>query len=208
MQTRGGAVIYVCADWRHLDEFSASGRAADCDLLNLCVWAKDAAGMGSFYRSQHELVFVWRLPGGRHVNRVQLGKHGRNRSNVWRYAGLNGGGAERSALLAMHPTVKPVAMVADALLDCTEPGEWVVDPFGGSGTTLLAAERIKRRAALIELDPLYCDVILRRWIAETGQPAFREADGANFAGLEGAASPRRTRPSASPIQPSVAEVEP
>ena len=134
-------------DWRHLGELLAAGRDAYGELKNLCVWVKDNAGMGSLYRSQHELVFVFKHGRKGHRNNVQLGQFGRNRSNVWRYPGANSfaRGGEEGNLLALHPTVKPAAMVADAILDCSARGEVVLDGFLGSGTTVIAAERTGRR---------------------------------------------------------------
>ena len=148
------------------------------ELKNLCVWSKTNGGMGSLYRSQHELVFVFKSGRDPHINNVELGKHGRYRTNVWTYAGANTFSATRDDDLAMHPTVKPVALVADAILDCSTRRAIVLDAFGGSGTTLVAAERTGRRGYAIEIDPLYCDVIVRRMakvakrvaiLVETGQ---------------------------------------
>ncbi len=170
-----GSVHFVCTDWRHLDEMLAAGRRAYRELKNVVVWTKTNAGMGSFYRSQHEMILVWKNGRGKHVNNIELGKHGRNRSNVWSYAGANTFGAERLADLAMHPTVKPVALVADAILDCSRRGDLVLDSFGGSGTTLIACERTGRKARLIEIDPVYCDQTVRRWQVLTGQHAINSA---------------------------------
>jgi DNA modification methylase len=168
-----GSLAYVCMDWRHLPELLAASSAVQLETLNLCVWTKPTAGMGSFYRSQHELVYVFRIGAERHRNNVQLGRHGRNRTNVWPYAAGPGFGraGEEGHLAALHPTVKPVAMVADAILDCSRRGDIVLDPFLGSGTTLIAAERVGRRCYGLELDPLYTDVIVRRWQAYTGATA-------------------------------------
>jgi len=163
-----GAIHFVCTDWRHLDEMLTAGRRVYRELKNLVVWNKTNAGMGSFYRSQHELIFVWKHGRGKHINNIELGQHGRNRSNVWTYAGANVFGADRLDEVAMHPTVKPVALVADALRDCSRRGDLVLDSFGGSGTTLIACERTNRQARLIELDPIYCDQIVRRWQKLTG----------------------------------------
>jgi DNA modification methylase len=158
------AVIFICMDWRHLGEVLAAGRSAEFDLLNLCVWVKNNGGMGSFYRSRHELVFVFRNGQQSHLNNVQLGRHGRNRTNVWHFPGVNGFGRKgRKSDLELHPTVKPIALVADAILDCTKRNDIVLDPFMGSGTTLLAAERTNRRSYGIELDPLYVDTAIERW---------------------------------------------
>jgi DNA modification methylase len=168
-----GGLAYVCMDWRHLPELLAASSAVKLETLNLCVWTKPTAGMGSFYRSQHELVYVFRNGAERHRNNVQLGRHGRNRTNVWPYAAGPGFGraGEEGHLAALHPTVKPVAMVADAILDCSRRGDIVLDPFLGSGTTLMAAERVGRRCYGLELDTLYTDVIVRRWQAYTGDTA-------------------------------------
>lgn len=178
--TTDGSVHYICMDWRHHQELAAAGRAVYDELLNIVVWVKSNAGQGSFYRSQHELIFVYRNGTTPHRNNVELGRHGRNRSNVWRYAGVNTFRAGRMDDLAVHPTVKPVAMVADAIRDCTKRGDIVIDAFVGSGTTILAAERVGRRAFGIEIDPLYVDVAARRWQAFTGQDAIHEATGQTF----------------------------
>jgi DNA modification methylase len=148
----------------------------------LCVWTKDNAGMGSLYRSQHELVLVFKNGRGRHRNNVQLGKHGRHRSNVWNYPGARSfsRSSEEGNLLALHPTVKPVRLVADALLDCTKRGEIVLDGFLGSGTTVIAAERVGRTCYALELDPLYVDTAIRRWQADTGNHAIHAESGRTF----------------------------
>jgi DNA modification methylase len=178
----GGSLHYVCMDWRHVAELLAAGGDAYGGLKNLCVWVKDNAGMGSLYRSQHELVFVFKHGRRGHRNNVQLGQFGRNRSNVWHYPGANSlsrRGAEGN-LLALHPTVKPVAMVADAILDCSARGDIVLDGFLGSGTTVIAAERTGRRCYGIELDPAYVDTIVRRWQALTGGSARHAVSGRSF----------------------------
>jgi DNA modification methylase len=178
----GGALLYVCMDWRHIGELLAAGREAEARLQNVCVWVKDNAGMGSLYRSQHELIFVFKTGRGRHRNNVQLGRFGRNRTNVWRYPGVNSFSrkTEEGNLLALHPTVKPVALVADAILDCTKRGDIVLDGFLGSGTTVIAAERAGRRCHGLELDPGYVDTIIRRWQALTGGTARHAASGRSF----------------------------
>jgi DNA modification methylase len=181
-----GSLHYICMDWRHIEELLAAGAAAYGELKNLCIWVKDNAGMGSLYRSQHELVFVFKQRGGAHRNNIELGKFGRNRSNVWRYPGANSCGAEGN-LLALHPTVKPVALVADAILDCTERGGIVLDAFLGSGTTVIAAERTGRHCCGLELDPVYVDTAIRRWQALTGERARHVASGRNFDDLAGEA---------------------
>lgn len=174
-----GSIHYVCMDWRHQPELLAAAAAVYGRPKNMCVWVKTNGGMGSFYRSQHELVYVFKVGEGPHINNFGLGERGRYRSNVWRYPGVNAFGGNRDADLAMHPTVKPVAMVVDALRDCSKKGGVVLDPFGGSGTTLIAAERTGRSARLVELDPLYCDVTLRRWQQFTAKSA-NLADGRLF----------------------------
>lgn len=166
--SREGAVHFVCKDWRHMDDISAVGQTVYGDLLNLCIWNKSNAGMGSFYRSKHELVFVYRVGSASHLNMIELGKHGRNRTNVWDYASANSMRGSRREDLALHPTVKPVGLVADAIKDVTKHGDLVLDLFLGSGTTLLAAERTGRRFRGGEIDPKYVDVALERWSAQTG----------------------------------------
>jgi len=161
-----------------MPELQAAGDKVYSELKNLVVWKKSNGGMGTFYRSQHELVFVYKVGTAAHTNTFGLGDTGRYRTNVWDYPGVNSFGANQKDL-ALHPTVKPVALVADAIKDVTKRGEIVLDGFGGSGTTLLAAERTGRIARLIELDPLYCDVICRRYEVITGQPA--RLDGTNQA---------------------------
>jgi DNA modification methylase len=177
-----GSLHYVCMDWRHLEELLAAARDVYDELKNLCVWVKDNPGMGSFYRSQHELVGVFKLGREAHRNNVQLGQFGRNRSNVWNYPGANSfaRSGEEGNLLALHPTVKPVAMVADAILDCSARGEIVLDAFLGSGTALIAAERTGRRCCGLELDPGYVDTTIRRWRALTGGSARLGASGRSF----------------------------
>jgi DNA modification methylase len=177
-----GSLHYVCMDWRHVEELLAAGRDAYGELKNVCVWVKHNAGMGSLYRSQHELVFVFKHGRNGHRNNVQLGQFGRNRSNVWNYPGANSFArcGEEGNLLALHPTVKPVAMVADAILDCSARGDIVLDAFLGSGTTLIAAERTGRRCYGIELDPGYVDTIVRRWQTLTGESARHAASGRSF----------------------------
>jgi DNA modification methylase len=164
-----------------MTEVLLAGEDAYSELKNLCVWAKTNGGMGSLYRSQHELIFVFKAGTAAHVNNVELGKHGRYRTNVWTYAGANTFSSTRDDDLAMHPTVKPVAMVADAILDCSKRRGIVLDAFAGSGTTLVAAHRTGRRGYGIELDPLYCDVILRRLTGITGLEARHIASGMTFA---------------------------
>ena len=170
-----GATFFACMDWRHLLEIVSAIRALGCVLLNLCVWVKTNGGMGSLYRSRHELVFVFGKGGATRVNNVQLGKHRRNRTNVWNYPGRRG----RTRGLDLHPTVKPIAMVSDAILDVTQRGDIVLDPFCGSGTTILAAERTGRRGYAIELDPGHVDTAIDRWQRMTKQTAVH-ANGKTF----------------------------
>jgi len=193
--TKPGSVHFVCMDWRHLAEMQEAGERAFSELLNLCVWNKTNAGMGSLYRSKHELVFVWKSGTAPHINNVQLGRHGRHRTNVWDYAGANSFGRDRSAALGMHPTVKPVALVADAIRDCSKRGGLVLDPFAGSGTTILAAERARRRAAAIEIDPGYVDTAIRRWQALSGKQAFQPETGLSFNEIQTLARERPAIPS-------------
>lgn len=154
---------FTCIDWVHLRELLEAGHAVYDELKNVICWAKTNAGMGSLYRSQHELIPVWKKGKASHTNNVQLGKHGRNRTSVWTYPGVNSFGRHRDAELAMHPTVKPVALVMDAIKDCSKAGGIILDAFGGSGTTLIAAAKTKRRGYLVELDPRYVDVTIKRW---------------------------------------------
>jgi hypothetical protein len=184
--SKAGSVHYVCQDWRHIGELVAAGKQIYDTLLNLCVWNKDKGGMGSFYRSQHELIFVFRNGKSSHRNNVQLGRFGRNRTNVWQYPDVNTASrqGDEGNLLALHPIVKPVALVADALLDCTAPGNLVLDSFLGSGSTLIAAQRIGRVCYGIEIDPLYVDTAIRRWQRYTGSDAIHAETGKHFEELE------------------------
>ena len=181
---RDGAIAFVCMDWRHMRELLGAGDAVFTELKNLVVWNKTNGGMGTFYRSKHELIFVFKHGRGEHTNTFGLGDTGRYRTNVWDHAGISSIGRERAEELAMHPTVKPVALVADAIQDCSRRGEIVLDCFAGSGSTLIAAEKTGRRARLIEYDPLYCDTIIRRWEAYTGRAAVHQASGETFEALE------------------------
>lgn len=182
--SRSGSVHYVCMDWRQAAVLATVGSDIIGPQINLCVWVKTNGGMGSLYRSQHELVLVFTKSGATHRNNVQLGRFGRNRTNVWTYAGVNTFREGRMDELSAHPTAKPVGMVKDALLDVTRRGDIVLDPFGGAGATLMAAERSGRRARLLEIDPAYVDVILRRWRDETGEDPVRVADGVSLSALE------------------------
>jgi DNA modification methylase len=175
-----GAIVFVAMDWRHIEELTAAGNRCGLVLKNLCVWVKTNAGMGTFYRSQHELIFVFKHGQGAHQNNFALGQHGRARSNVWRYAGVNTFGKNRMDLLGAHPTVKPVAMIADALKDVTRRGDLVLDAFLGSGSTLLAAEQTGRTCIGIELEPGYVAVAIRRWQKLTGKDAVHAVTGESF----------------------------
>lgn len=166
-----GSIHFHCMDWRHLGEMLDAANGVYTELKNLCIWNKTNAGMGALYRSKHELVFVFKNGRASHVNNVELGKHGRYRTNVWDYAGANTFGRDRDEALAMHPTVKPVALVADAIKDCSNRGGLILDPFAGSGTTIIAADKTGRVAAAIELDPIYVDVAIKRWQHLTGGEA-------------------------------------
>jgi DNA modification methylase len=173
--SRDGAVHFVCMDWRHMDSVSAVGSTVYGERLNLCIWNKSNAGMGSLYRSKHELVFVYRVGSAPHRNMVELGKHGRNRTNVWDYASVNSMRGSRREDLALHPTVKPTGLVADAIQDVTRRSDLVLDIFLGSGTTLMAAERTQRRFRGLDIDPAYVDVAIERWSARTGlEPHLEE----------------------------------
>lgn len=179
-----GAIQFVCMDWRHMRELLSAGHDAYTELKNVCVWAKTNGGMGSLYRSQHELVFVFKAGSGSHINNVELGKHGRYRTNVWSYPGINSFGKDRDSELALHPTVKPVQMVSDAILDCSNRGGVILDAFAGSGTTLVAAHQTGRIGYGIELDPAYCDVIIQRMVAAVGVQAVHVQTGKVFAEIE------------------------
>lgn len=178
----GGSVHYICIDWRHMSELLAAGKQIYDTLLNLCVWAKNNGGMGSFYRSRHELIFVFRNGKGKHRNNIQLGQYGRNRDNVWEYPGVNtlSKHTDEGNLLALHPTVKPVQLVADAILDCSARGDIILDSFLGSGSTLIAAERVGRVCYGMEIDPLYVDVAIRRWQRLTGDRAVHAGTKKHF----------------------------
>jgi DNA modification methylase len=179
--SENGSLHFVCMDWRHLGEMHRAGQEVFGTLQNLVVWNKTNAGQGSFYRSQHELIFVYKNGDTPHLNNIELGRHGRNRSNVWTYAGVNTFRKGRLDELTIHPTVKPVALVADAIKDCSRRGDIVLDPFMGSGTTMLAAEKVGRRAYGMEIDPLYVDAAIRRWQAFTRRDAVLDATGQTFA---------------------------
>lgn len=180
--SRPGSLHFLCMDWRHIFELMTAARAVYSEFKNMAVWVKDTAGMGSLYRSQHELILIFKNGNAPHRNNVQLGKFGRNRTNVWKYPGVNAFArqTEEGRLGQLHPTCKNLAMVADALLDCTARGEIVLDAFLGSGTTLMAAERTGRACRAIELDPQYVDVAIRRWQRQTGDDAVHVASGRTF----------------------------
>ncbi|MEM1151209.1 MAG: site-specific DNA-methyltransferase [Pseudomonadota bacterium] len=168
-----GAIHFICMDWRQMSEMLAAGQGVYSELKNLIVWANDNGGMGTFYRSRHELIFAFKVGTAPHVNTFELGQHGRYRTNVWQYRGVNTIRAGRMEELSLHPTVKPVQMIADAIRDVSGRGEIVLDAFGGSGSTLIAAEKTGRWARLVELDPIYCDRILARWEAYAKDEAER-----------------------------------
>jgi DNA modification methylase len=179
-----GSIHFICMDWRHMGEALRAGREVYSELKNVAVWNKTNGGMGSFYRSKHELVFVWKRGTAPHINNFELGQHGRYRTNVWDYAGVNTMRSGRMDELAMHPTVKPVALVADAIKDCSRRKGIILDPFMGSGTTVIAAERTGRRAYGIEIDPAFVDVAIRRWQPCTGKTATLLSTGQTFDEIE------------------------
>lgn len=191
-----GAIHFICMDWRHMGEVMAAGEGRYSDLKNLIVWAKDNGGMGTFYRSRHELIFAFKVGEAPHINSFELGQHGRYRTNVWEYRGINTLKPGRMDELAMHPTVKPVQMIADAIKDVSGRGDIVLDLFGGSGSTLIAAHKTGRRAYLAEFDPLYCDRILHRWECHAKDEAERvtgaAGDATPFAEIDTASPPSAT----------------
>ena len=178
--SREGAVHFVCMDWRHIAELMAAAKPVYGATLNLVVWAKTNSGQGSFYRSAHELIGVFRVGETAHLNNIELGRHGRSRSNVWHYAGVNAFRAGRMDELRSHPTAKPVALVADAIKDCTRRGDIVLDTFSGSGTTIMAAERVGRHARALEIEPRFVDVAIRRWQVFTRRDAVHAETGSSF----------------------------
>ena len=186
--SKNGSIHFNCIDWRHLQEMIAAGDAAYTEFKALCVWEKSNGGLGSLYRSKHELILVYKNGTAPHVNNVNLGRDGRYRTNCWHYPGATSFRAGRDEDLAAHPTIKPLSLVADAIRDCSKRGALVIDPFVGSGTTILAAERTGRRAAGIEIDPGYADVAVRRWQAMSGAKAVRAGDGQMFDEIEAARS--------------------
>jgi DNA modification methylase len=178
--SRNDAVHFICMDWRHIGELLEAASTVYDETLNIAVWVKSNAGQGSFYRSQHELVGVFRVGCSPHLNNIELGRHGRNRTNVWHYAGVNTFRVGRMDDLKLHPTVKPIALVADAMKDCSRRGDVVLDTFCGSGTTILAAERVGRRTYALEIEPRFVDVAIRRWQAFTRKDAIHVATGHCF----------------------------
>ena len=174
-----GSIHFQCMDWRHVAEITAAGKAVYTELKNIAVWVKNVGGMGSLYRSRHELIFVFKHGSAPHINNVELGRHGRNRTNVWEYSSIASTrrSTEEGDLLALHPTVKPVRLVADAILDVSHRGDIVLDAFLGSGSTLIAAHRIGRICHGMEIDPLYVDTAIRRWQADTGGEAIHAETG-------------------------------
>jgi DNA modification methylase len=192
-----GSIHFICMDWRHLREVLAAGYSTYDEFKNLIVWNKDNAGMGSFYRSKHEMILVFKNGKAAHINNFGLGEKGRYRTNVWDYPGVNSMKAGRMDELAMHPTVKPVGLVADAIRDCSKRKQIVLDAFMGSGTTLIAAEKTGRIACGLELDPAYIDVAIRRYQAYTGKIATLAETGQTFAEVaaaRGVSLPEGRRP--------------
>lgn len=186
-----GSLFYLFCDWRMLKELFSATDELFTDMLNLCVWNKSNGGMGSFYRSKHELIGVFKHGKAPHINNVQLGKFGRDRTNVWDYPGVSSFGKDRDEALAMHPTVKPVSMLKDILLDASKPNDIVVDNFLGSGSTLIAAEKVRRRCFGVEIEPKYVDVILQRYINETGNQPIHIESGLTFTELALMRSPAK-----------------
>jgi len=166
-----GSLAYIFTDWRGLQIFLNIGKKLYNDLKNICIWNKLTGGMGSFYRSQYEAVCVFKKGTSSHINNVELGKNGRYRTNIWNHRGVSATNPKSLELLKFHPTVKPIGLLHEILLDASAPQNIVLDCFGGSGSTLLACERAKRKARLIEIDPHYCNIILHRWENITGKKA-------------------------------------
>jgi DNA modification methylase len=178
--SKPGSVHFVCIDHRHIEDLIAACEGIYHERLTICVWNKSNGGMGSLYRSKHEFVLVMKVGDAPHTNNVELGRHGRNKTNVWDYAGVNAIGGTRRDDLELHPTTKPVQLVADALCDVTNRNATVLDAFAGSGTTLIACERTGRRFVGLDLDPRYVDTAIERWEALTGRKALHEASGGAF----------------------------
>ncbi len=189
-----GSIHFICMDWRHIDEISRAGRGVYSELKNLIVWVKDNGGMGSFYRSRHELIFAFKNGTAPHINSFELGQNGRYRTNVWNYRGITSATKDAREALALHPTVKPVAMVADAMKDCSSRGGLVLDPFCGSGTVLIAAQKTGRRARAMELDPLYCDTAIVRWQQFAGDDAILVESGQSFEAVTSQRAEHRLSP--------------
>lgn len=169
--TTDGSIHFLCMDWKHAKEMLIAADGLYSELKNICVWDKGSGGMGSLYRSQHEFIFVFKNGTASHINNVELGKHGRYRTNIWQYPGVRASNPDSLEDLKLHPTVKNMSMVADAILDCSRQNDIVLDTFAGSGTTLLAAEKVNRKAYVVEYEPHYCDIILHRWEKLTGKTA-------------------------------------
>lgn len=203
--SKKGSIHFQCMDWRHVAEITAAGQAAYTELKNICVWNKNVGGMGSLYRSRHELIFVFKSGTAAHINNVELGRHGRYRTNVWDYRSIASTrkSTEEGDLLALHPTVKPVRLVADAILDVSNRGDIVLDAFLGSGSTLIAAQRVGRVCCGMEIDPIYVDVAIRRWQADTGGDAILAATGETFTER----AKRLSSPSELPTDPLGATIE-
>lgn len=199
-----GSLHYLSMDWRHCFEMLSAGREVYQDLKNLCVWNKDNGGMGSFYRSKHELVFIFKHGTDKHINNIELGRHGRNRTNVWDYPGATSVGRSE---LSLHPTVKPVTMIADAIMDASNRGDIILDPFAGSGSTLIAAETTGRRARCMELDPYYVDTTIERFQMITGKVASRQSDGKPYDSLKEQTVRIFDIEPSSDRQPSIANLE-
>ncbi|MBR1734632.1 MAG: DNA modification methylase [Alphaproteobacteria bacterium] len=178
--SKDGSIHYICMDWKHIYEIITAGRNSYTEFKQLCVWNKDKGGMGTFYRSQHELIFVFKNGKAPNTNNFELGQYGRYRTNVWDYAGMNITTQENIELRKLHPTVKPVKLVADAILDCSNHGELILDLFGGSGTTMIACEETDRQCCMMELDPKYVDTIIHRWQQHTGEEAIHAESGKSF----------------------------
>lgn len=185
--SRDGSPHYVFMDWRHIAELVTAARDIYGAFLNICVWTKSNPGQGSFYRSQHEMIGVFRVGKGSSLNNVQLGRFGRNRSNVWAYPGVSGFAAGRLDLLKLHPTTKPIALIADAIRDCTKRNDLVLDTFLGSGSAILAAGKIGRHCYGIEYEPRYVDVAIVRWMNATKLEAVH-AGGQTFSELKASRS--------------------
>lgn len=196
-----GSIVFSCIDWAHIRIMLEAGSSVFSELKNICVWVKSNGGMGTFYRSRHELICAFKVGLGPHINTFELGQYGRSRTNIWQYAGLNAFKSGRDDELAMHPTVKPVRMIADAMLDCSKPQSIILDPFMGSGSTLLAGEMVGRHVYGLEIDPEYVDVSIRRWQAFTHRDAILESTGQTFEEVEAernstvAQPPKKTRAS-------------